>query len=67
MVELTKTLDKQIGSERFEIACISYEGVREASGFQRRVLTTRPQYKVNGKVVSRAVFTAMKDAAKAAS
>jgi hypothetical protein len=67
MAELTKTLDKQIGGDRFEIACISYEGVREASGFQRRVLTTRPQYKVNDKVVSRAVFFTMKDAAKAAS
>lgn len=67
MAERTTRLDKQIGGQRFEIASISFDGVRQTGGFNRRVTTSRPQYKVNGKVVSRAAFFTLKDAAKAAS
>jgi hypothetical protein len=65
MAERTVTFDKQIKGDRFEIARISFDGVRQTGGFNRSVWISRPQYKVNGKVVSRAMFFALKDAAEA--
>jgi hypothetical protein len=65
--ERTTEYNKEIGTDRFEILRISFDGVRQSAGFQRAVRTSRPEYRFNGKRVSRAAFFTLRDAAKAAS
>jgi hypothetical protein len=64
MTKTQITFSKRLGEDHYEVARVTFDGVRERQGFRRSVTTTRHIYRVNGQRITKAVFLAMKEAAQ---
>ncbi len=63
MTKIETTFSREIGSDQFTIRRITFDGVREARGFNRAVTTSRHEYSLNGIPIKKSLWFALKDTA----